>query len=71
MLFFFENIVRRIRNRHKNPVAGIRVRYLFNMPGFRNFHLLPYKSKRPPLNIFRPHWTGSIRPAIRMKRLAR
>ncbi|MBK9292510.1 MAG: hypothetical protein IPM52_12930 [Bacteroidetes bacterium] len=71
MRLILENLIRKIRNRRKPGAAGARVRYKFNTPGFSNFHLLPYKSKRPPLNIFRPHWTGSFRPQTRIQRLAR
>lgn len=34
------------------------VPYKFNLPGFRNFHLLQHRSKRSVLNVFRPHWSG-------------
>ena len=34
------------------------VKYQFNIPGVRNFHLLPFRSKRQgSLNIFKPHWS--------------
>jgi hypothetical protein len=33
------------------------VKYLFHVPGAKNFHLLPFRSKRQgSLNIFKPHW---------------
>lgn len=52
----------------KTNFGGERVRYHFHFPGIRNFHLLPYKSKKPPLNIFRPHWTGSFRPMTKVRK---
>lgn len=53
-------IFRSITNRVVLPriSKGQRVRYKFNIPGLKNFHLLPYQSKKYFLNTFQPHMNG-------------
>lgn len=71
MFSFIDYLIRQIGRKADYTTSGVRVRYLFNMPGLRNFHLLPYKNRWSPLNVFKPHWTGSIRPVIRLQHHAK
>ncbi|MDY0076698.1 MAG: hypothetical protein RBR87_05410 [Bacteroidales bacterium] len=42
------------------------VRYQFHVPGGKNFHLLPFRSKRQAsLNIFKPHWNRILSKTMR------
>jgi len=51
---------------HKNHEKQGVVRYQFHMPGIKNYHLLPFKSKlQGSLNIFKPYWNKTMNKTIR------
>lgn len=60
---FFSKLARRKNSpartysRTNNAKARPFVKYQFHIPGVKNFHLLPFRSKmQGSLNIFKPHW---------------
>lgn len=45
--------------------TGRFVSYQFHIPGVKNFHLLPFRSKKQnALNIFKPHWDSNLSKMI-------
>ncbi len=63
----FQHFISKLSRRKSSPVrynsqantalSRPFVRYQFHVPGVKNFHLLPFRSKRQAsLNIFKPHW---------------
>ncbi|MDP2235127.1 MAG: hypothetical protein Q8J88_01720 [Bacteroidales bacterium] len=50
---------------------AVGVRYKFNNPSLRNFHLLPHNGKKQFLNTFKPYWENASSFSNRMARQLR
>jgi hypothetical protein len=55
----------RRKSRMRKPLPVSRVRYQFNLPGIRNFHLLPLSGLRQPFYVFSAF--KALRPAAHLK----
>jgi hypothetical protein len=57
--------------RNNSTGKAIGVRYKFNNPSLRNFHLLPNNGKKQFLNTFKPYWEDASAFSNRLTRQLR